>query len=233
MARPSGGFRRSSWRGPTWLLLASLGLLLPGIAPARAAEQENRDFDIVVDGKRAGDYQMTITRQDDGTLTLAARSDVQVKVLLLTAYAYSYRGQEVWRGGRLQTFASSGKENGRPFSVSARAEAGTLRVNANGLEHTARPDVWTTSCWQLPAAPLRNQSLPLLRCDNGQETTGRLQYVGTERMRVAGQDATCVHYRLTREVPYDLWYDGSERLVREEWTADGHRTQIVLTGLRR
>jgi hypothetical protein len=210
------------------LVLGALGLL--GSAPARAADQETREFEVIVDGKHAGTYRTTITRGDDGTLTLAAQSDVKVKVLLVTAYSYSYEGREVWQGGRLQSFACTGKENGKPFAVTARADGDLLRVQANGHVHAARPDVWTTSCWQLPAAAFRSGPVPLLRCDNGEEATGQMQYVGTDRVRVAGREVTCSHYRLTRDGPYDLWYDAAERLVREEWTSAGHRSQLVLTG---
>jgi hypothetical protein len=42
-----------------------------------------------------------------------------------------------------------------------------------------------------------------------------------------------VHYRVLKDVPHELWYDMAERVVREEWVANGHRTQVVLTALRR
>jgi hypothetical protein len=34
---------------------------------------------------------------------------------------------------------------------------------------------------------------------------------------VAGQEQACIHYRVMNTVPYDLWYDGQERMVRHEW----------------
>jgi hypothetical protein len=232
MARPVRTFAPSGRPLAVWLLLAG-SILAPGSSPATAAEQEVRAFDVVVDGKRAGEYHLTITRRDDGTLTVDARSDVQVKVLLVTAYSYSYLGQEVWKAGRLQQFACTGKENGKPFTISARADGAALRVRANGQEHAARPDVWTTSCWQLPAREFRNQVVPLLGCDSGKETAGRLDYVGSERINVAGTELSCAHYRVMKDVAHELWYDGAERLVRDEWVSGGHRTQVVLTALRR
>jgi len=209
-------------------LFVGIGLLLPGTGRAVAADVETRDFTIQVDGKPAGEYHMTIRRQDDGTVSLSAQSEVHVKVLLVNVYNYVYRGEEVWKGGRLQHFESSGKENSKAFTVTADADAAGMRIKANGQEHAARPDVYTTSCWQLPAAQYRNQAVPLLGCDNGQDTIGQLHQVGTEQLKVAGQEQTCVHYRLQRDVPYELWYDGQERLVREEWTSNGHHTVLEL-----
>ena len=38
------------------------------------------------------------------------------------------------------------------------------------------------------------------------------------------------HFRLTSLVPHDVWYDGDGRLVRQEWTEDGHKTVLELAG---
>jgi len=210
------------------LLLVGGALLLPVAGRAVAADVETRAFAIQVDGKQAGNYNMTINRKDDGAVSLAAQSDVHVSVLLVNVYTYSYRGLEVWKDGRLQHFESSGKENGKPFVVSADATAAGLTVKANGKEHAARADVWTTSFWQLPGAQYRNQAVPLLGCDTGQESTGRLNYIGVEKIKVMGQEQTCAHYRVLRDVPYEMWYDGQERLVRQEWVSNGHRSVLEL-----
>lgn len=115
-----------------WPLLVGMGFLLPGVGPALASDVETRDFTVQVDGKAAGEYHMTISRHDDGTVSLLATSEVKVSVLLVNVYTYAYRGQEVWKDGRLQHFESSGKENGKAFAVTADADAAGLHVRANG-----------------------------------------------------------------------------------------------------
>ncbi len=227
MARRSIGPRPSTGRWAALLLLAGASVLAP--AGVAAAEPEVRNFTVLVDGKPAGAYRMTITRQGDGSVVMAAQSDVQVKVLLVTAYSYSYRGQEVWKDGLLQRFECTGKEKGKPFAVTAQAEAAGLRVRANGVEHTTRPDLWTTSCWQLPDARFRNQAIPLMGCDSGKDVAGHLQYVGAEKVAIAGRELNCAHYRVTQDVPHEVWYDDSGRLVRHEWVSSGHRTQLLLS----
>ena len=215
------------------VLLAGGSLFLPGAGRAAAADAEVRDFTIQVDGKPAGDYHMTIRPQDDGSVSLSAESEVHVAVLLVNVYTYSYRGREVWKDGRLQHFESSGKENGKAFAVSADLGGGELHVKTNGQESVLRADVWTTSCWQLPDARLRNQAVALMGCDNGQLTIGQMQFVGSERLQVAGQEQACGHYRLMRDVPYDQWFDAQGRLVRQEWVSKGHKTVLELARVSR
>jgi hypothetical protein len=211
-----------------WALVVAMGLLLPGASWAVADDVETRDFTISVDGKAAGKYHTTIRRKDDGTVTFAAESEVKVSVLAITMYSYTYRGLEQWNHGRLQHFESSGKENGKPFTVTADSDAAGLHVKANGQEHVVSGDVWTTSFWQLPPAKYRNQALTLLGCDNGQERGSQLQWAGTAKLKVGEQEQTLSHYRVMRDVSYDLWYDAQDRLVRQEWVSNGHRTIMEL-----
>jgi hypothetical protein len=217
---------------PGCLLVLGAALLWLDLPRARAADPEARDFAILVDGKNAGNYHITIQNQPDGSVAMSAQSNVRVTILAVPVYTYSYTGMEVWKANRLQHFVSSGKENSKTFAIRAEAAADGLHVNADGQEHITRPDIWTTSCWHLPDAAYRNQLITLMGCDNGLDISGRLQFVGTETIQVAGQPMTCSHYQVLRETAHDVWYDVQERLVRHEWTSDGHHTVLEMTGLR-
>ena len=145
-------------------MVAGTALLLVGIARAGAADVEIRTFAIQVDGKKSGEYQMNIKRQDDGSVVLTAQSDVRVTLLAIPVYTYSYHAVEVWKNGQLHHFESSGKEKGKDFAVRADVDGSMLRVQANGQEQRVRADVWTTSCWCLPAPNFRNSNVPLFGC---------------------------------------------------------------------
>jgi len=204
------------------------------LSRAAGADSEGRDFAVNVDGKRAGDYGVTIQGRDDGILTITCQATVKVTVLGITAYKYSYSGMEVWKGHRLQRLETTCDDDGKQYAVAARAEGNGLVVRVNGEEHKTRGDVWLTSYLRLPEAPRRNQTLPLLDADSGRDLNGTLKGMGTEAISVAGASQSCSHYRMSvaggNEV--DLWYDAQERLVREEYVEDGHRVVYELVGLR-
>jgi hypothetical protein len=209
------------------------GTILLGAGTARADDPEVRDFAVLVDGKPSGSARMTIQTKEDGTTHVACESDVNVRILMIR-YNYSYRGREVWKDGRLQQLSSACNDNGKRFQVTAVADGNGLRVRSNGRELTVRADAWLTSYWHLPAAELRNQPIPLVDADTGKPMQGRLQSLGVEQRAIAGQAQNVAHFRLTgAAVVYDLWYDGSDRLVRQEWVEQGHRTILELTQLRR
>src|SRR5262245_13251999 len=100
------------------LLGALCVLLLPAVTPARAGDAESRDYTLHVDGKPAGNANMTIDQREDGTTTVSCDTSIQVRVLLKT-YKYTYRGREVWKDGRLQRLDSECNDDGQKYRVSA------------------------------------------------------------------------------------------------------------------
>lgn len=212
--------------------LAALALLAPLSAAARAADVETRDFTVFVGGKPAGELHMTILRQDNGQTSMRCDTDIKVKVGLIE-YKFIYRGLEVWKDHRLVKFDSNTDDNGKRFIVSAAAGNDGVRVKVNNVEKVVKSEVWLTSYWSLPDPKLRDQELFILDADNGRELSGKLKFVGNEKVKVAGQTIALNHYRLTGKVSMDLWYDGSDRLVRQEWMEQGHKTVVELSRVRR
>jgi hypothetical protein len=195
-----------------------------------AGEVESRDFSVSVDGKPAGDYHMTITAEPDGSVTMAGQADIKVNYLIFN-YRYTIKLSETWKGSRLTRFASSCNDDGKRYAVSATQEGRGLKVKVNGQEHTAPGNAWLTSYWRLPEAKLRGGEVNLIDADTGKDIRARLQAVENVKIDVAGQQVTCAHYRLTGGVTVDLWFDGQERLVRQEFVEDGHRTVLTLNRL--
>jgi hypothetical protein len=206
------------WLGAIWLAAVPL--------PARAADTEQRVFTVLVDGKPAGEYRVTI-RIDDGTATMTGNAAVHVRHAL-GQYRYTYQGTEVWKGGRLQRLDAASDDDGKACAVRATAEADGLRVAANGRAQTVRPDAWPTTYWQLPPAERRDQPLTLLDVDTGKPLTARLSALGPVRLTVAGQPLEATRYRVTGQAQAELWYDAQGRLVRQETVEDGHKTVLEL-----
>jgi hypothetical protein len=207
-----------------------LGILATGTG--RAADIETRDFQVTVAGKHAGEVHMTIHRQDNGVIQM--RCDTDIHVHMVVRYKFIYRGHETWKDGRLQRLDSNTDDNGKRYIVSAVAEETGLRIRVNNVERIARPDIWLTSYWCLPEPKVRDAVLAIIDADNGKDLSGKLQFIANEKHTIAGQQVALNHYRLVGpSLNVDLWFDGSERLVRQEWVEQGHRTILELLRVRR
>ncbi len=217
---------------PRRLVPVIAALLVLG-AGARAADTEVREYSVSVDGKPSGKYTMTITKDDDGLVTMKCEAAVKVKVLGVTGYSYVYGGVEIWRDGRLVALQSNCNDDGKQFKVRADRDGDNLKVTVNGQGKKVRGDVWLTTAWFLPEAKFRSGPVPLMEADDAKEFNGTMRPVSAGTMNVAGQAMTCSRYLLMSSGPHDLWYDESERMVRQEWTESGHKTVMELTRVKR
>ncbi len=215
----------------TLLALVILGLLG---GSAKATETEAREFTIEVDGKASGTFVLTITKQDSGILSVQASANMSFRFLLRT-YTYKYEGTEHWRDGRLLQLSAKSDDDGKKSEVSATGEPQNLRLKVNGQERNCRWDVWTTSYWQLADKRFHDKQVPLLDNDTGKEYLAQLKSVGVEQLNVAGMLQNCRHFQVTAgpNSPTDLWFDGQDRLVRQEFKEEGKRVTFVLQALRR
>jgi Domain of unknown function (DUF6134) len=213
--------------------IALIGATLVFGANARADDVEVREFVTRIDGNPVGQYRTTITRKDDDTITVIGEADVRMTKLGIPVFRYTYRGTEVWKDGRLVSLQSNTDDDGTHYRVTAAVERTGLRLKVNDTERIVRPDVWLTSYWQLPEARRRNGTLPLLDVDEGKTMTGALRHVGVEQLTLGGQTVNCSHYRITGPNMVDAWFDGQDRLVREEWVEKGRKVQIELTTVQR
>ena len=166
----------STLRGSRWLLLITLALCASG---ARASDVETREFRVLVDGKHAGNAQMTIHRADDGTLSMHCDTEISVKAGPFRVYSYKYRGRETWKDGRLVRLQSTCDDYGKHFDVQAEGKDGKLFVSVNHVVREVRGDVWLTSYWQEPDKKKYDTDIPLLDADCGRELDGHLRLVAT------------------------------------------------------
>jgi YD repeat-containing protein len=215
-----------------WLLAVGCGLLALAGGARAGASVETRDFIVHVDGKRAGDVHMTVTRQEDGSTTMQCDTDIKISFLLKT-YVYSYRGFELWKDGRLQRFNSTCEDDGKVCRVVAAADGDDLKLRVDGRERKVRGDVWLSSYWAQPDKKMIDASVPLLEADTGKVMDVKVQFVAVERRGVLGSTVNVNHFRLSGGAQVELWYDGDGRLVRQEWTEEGKRIVMDLSRLRR
>jgi hypothetical protein len=204
-------------------------LFLAQVAPSRADSTERRDYTIFVDGKESGHTSMTIVEKDGGEAYLKLAVQVKARIVLIE-YEYNLEAEEWWKAGKLVGLKSSCNDNGKRTTVQVAPDADALSVRVNDTLRRTSTDTWTTSYWKLVDAKFHNKPVTVLETDRGKDVSGKLEYVGTEQLTVAGEPTKCFRFRISGT---DIWFDQYHRLVRQELTELGHRTIVMLTSTKR
>jgi hypothetical protein len=213
--------------------LVCLACLFLAASRGGASDVEQRAFSILIDGKEQGSSRMVITVQEDGTTVMQGSCSVKFSKLLFN-FSYHIDATEWWKDGKLVGIKSASAENTKRNEISGGMDKGQLRVRANGADRVIRPDAWTTSYWKLADAKFHNKAIPLLDPEDGKEYNGQLQYVGTEQLTVSKAPQNVFRFKVTGgPQATDLWYDRYHRLVRQEFTEQGHHIIVQLNSISR
>jgi Family of unknown function (DUF6134) len=229
-----GALRQSKFRTVACLCVTvvTAGTVLADGREPQDVERETRVFRIFVDGTERGQCTMQIRHRDDGTDWVGGNAS-----LLFNYIVYKYRfnsgGAAVFRDGRLVEMDRTANFNGTQYHVTAAASRQGLVVEANGRSSLNSPELWSTTCYQLPKqweaeASSGVRSILVLDADKGGRLLGRLQRVGDETIEIAGEQKPCVHYRVTGDVDVNVWYDARLRLVRRQSVESGHKVLMDL-----
>lgn len=188
---------------------------------------EKRVYDVLIDNKPAGSYTLVLRQSSDGVLDVQSQAAVDFP-FFLHHYKYSYNGHEVWKGDQLSAFDSTSNDDGKACTVHAAKQNDEMHVKTNGKDRLMPRDVVTSSYWRLPVQSAGKKEVQFLEVDTGEVFKAVFNRLGDERLAIADKGENCQHYKLSGDDKTELWYDGSQRLVRQSSKDQGHTTVIQL-----
>jgi hypothetical protein len=214
------------------LVAVALALIAGGRAMAAdVVSTEIRTYDILIDGKPAGQSTLSLERLTDGSEACTTDAKLTVKWAVFS-YVYEFHGREEWRGGGFLQLSSRAVDGGKRLSLEAHAADGSLLVSKSGGKSAAAPLAQlTTNYWRRPAAMVNGTKLTILDADNGKSYDVRATVVGREELSTGSMSLSAEHVRLQGGVNVDLWFDVNGYLIRQTGAEDGHATELRLTSI--
>jgi hypothetical protein len=213
--------------------------------------QETRQFRVSVDGKERGKCTIDVDSYDDGTDHMHIDASMKFDYVV---YVYRYRstGNESWKDGKLLALDNVADHNGKKYRLQGKMGGKDFQLAVDGVNTDLPGAVWPTSYWHIPdrlASSLKENQpkiqqaagtqskakaaskpklVTLVDSDKGTKLNGEMQFIGNETLTIAGKRQACDHYSIRGEAHVDLWYDSSNRLVRQQGVDSGHKTLLVL-----
>ena len=182
------------------ILAMALTLCVTGL---RAEPQVQRlSFAIMRNGQQIGQHEMEIARDGSAT-TVDFRTQIEVKVMFIKAYSFSYAGREIWNGDSFFSFESRTNDNGKPHAVTAAASADKTAITADGKTIEATGNVIPASFWNL--AILTRTAF--FHTETGLPLKIAVADLGNEQIATRMGPRLAHHYRLTGGLERDLWFD--------------------------
>ena len=193
----------------TIVFVATVLLSAPALMAAALASAETMRFAIMRNGEQIGTYALEVNRNGAET-SVAAVTDLTVRVVFFTAYRLQHTENERWVGGRLVALSSKCDDNGTRHSVSATAKGSGLEVTVDGRATMVDPNVMVPNFWspQLLARPL------MLNTQDGQITPVTVNDGGEEELTINAQVIRTHRYTVNSRYSQEIWFDDQARLVQ-------------------
>jgi hypothetical protein len=214
------------------LLFAIAALFAGPLVEQTRAGTETREYVVLVNGKEAGQSTIVIVDADDGKTYMKGTVSVKIPGIVFP-YSFASETQEWWLRDRLTNLVAVTTENGKKTEVAAKAEVDRVLVSVKGQSRAVSWEVWTSSFWRLADRRFHNKDVPVLEPDTGKDMLARLEYIGSERLKVGAQIEECFRFRVTG-IPSttDVWFDKHHRMVRQEFTESNQRMIVQLMSRR-
>jgi hypothetical protein len=181
------------------ILLALLAVTATlAVAPATPAIATASDgvrkltFDVFLDDRAIGYQRFALTPAGDGT-RIETQAEFEVKLLLITAFAYDHRNTELWRDGCLQSIDSRTDSNGKKYAVSGRVQGAGFVVATNEGELSLGDCVASFAYWD---RDVLLQCQRLLNSQTGEYMPVRIDALGLDRVRIGERDVAVERYAL-------------------------------------
>jgi hypothetical protein len=206
------------------LIVFAIGACLNQSAAIGATQ--NRHYEVKVDGKPAGSYNLVITSNGDSTDVISDCS-VHHKILVFN-YDYKYHGHETYKDNQLSTFSCTSDDNGKHFNISLkRSPDNSLSYTTNGKNGTAGGDTILSSYWLYPGSEPDKDGFKFFEVDSGRTFRAKFKQLGNDNLTIAGHTTSCRHVELVGGDDGELWY-ADNRMVRQSSSNLGHKTVIEL-----
>lgn len=186
---------RALIRGSACLLLACCGVYGGAAAvPTDAPAPRQWNFNVYLDDREIGYHRFQLSSTADG-MRLETRAAFEIKVLLLTVYAYDHHNAELWRDGCLRSIEARTDSNGDRYRVSGVARDGQLVVSTAAGVQRLDDCVATFAYWDRRLLERKR----LLNSQTGEYLPVKLEPLGDGSVRLGSRSVAVQRYALSAE----------------------------------
>jgi len=189
------------------------------------AQAKTLDFTVYRDGSDIGTHSYAISQHGDETL-VEVSTDIQVKMLFITAYKFTHASKEVWKNGKLIQLNSTTDDDGADKALNVKAQGDALTadsmVNGQDRRQTADANVVPASLWKKDIV----KQTTVLNTLDGTLMSIKVEDLGADEVDAGGAKVTANHYSITGKLTRELWFNSAGDLVRVRFP-DKTGTEIV------
>jgi Family of unknown function (DUF6134) len=204
------------------LLVAATLIGTTAVPAARAGDAGEYTFTVLKDGAPVGQHRVAFEREGD-RIEIREETAIEVRFATIPLYTFEHEGRQVWEDGRAVRIDATTNDNGEKFDITVRADGDGYIRTVNGRvdrfdESTAVLAFWNKDTLGHHAffSAVEDKTLDV-----------SFEYVGQEKITVAGKALDVEHYRMSGDEERELWYDAAGHIAKVELWRHGSEIAYV------
>jgi hypothetical protein len=201
---------------------AAAAALLAVPLAALADDAGEYTFSILKDGAPVGEHRIVFVR-DGARIDVREATAIEVRVAMIPIYSFEHEARQIWEDGRALRIDAITKDNGKELHITVRPNGRGYVRTVNGRvdrfdESTAVLAFWNKDTLEGHAffSAVEDKTLQV-----------SFEFVGREKITIAGAELEVDHYRMVGDEERELWYDTAGHIAKVRLRRLGSEIEYV------
>lgn len=141
----------------------------------------------------------------------------------IPVYSFEYQGYQVWKHGRVVRIDSTTNDNGEKLDIAVQPNGDGYLRTINGRIDKFDGSTTVLALWNKDTLNHRT----FFSAIEDKTLDVSFQYVGQEKIAIAGEELEAEHYRMVGDEERDLWFDPAGHVAKVQLRRLGSSIEYV------
>jgi hypothetical protein len=210
------------YMGRDAIAILALLLMAAPAASVRADDAGEYTFTVLRDGAPVGRHRFAFECRGD-RIEIRENTEIEVSLAMIPIYDFEHEAHQVWENGRAVRIDATTDKNGEKFDITVRSNGDRYIRTVNGRVDQFDASTTVLAFWNRDT--LKHHAFFSAVEDKTLDVS--FQFVGDERISLAGGRLEAEHYRMVGDEERDLWFDGAGRIAKVAFRRHGSDVEYV------
>lgn len=175
-------------------------------------------YEISRKGKPLGFQTIDFSRSETGELIVDIHIEIDFKLGPIPLFRYLHDNREVWRDGTLLSMKSKTDNNGDDGFVDLQLDGNRYVGSGTDFANNLEAPLLSTSYFN----PNFIRQSNLISTQDGRLLPTKIETLGTELLRIRGEEMQATRFRLSGKLRIDIWYTDAGQWVQTQFKRGGN-----------
>jgi len=204
----------------TFAVAATMLLATPVLASAEDTGEFT--FTVLYDGDPVGKHRFVFAHEGD-RIEIQEATEIEVTFATIPLFTFEHQARQLWENGRALRIDATTDSNGEKFEITVEGtDHGYVRT-VNGRVDTFEDPMAVLAFWNQDT--LKHDAF--FSAVEDKTFNASFEYLGTDKVTLAGQELETEHYRMVGDEERDLWFDPNGQVAKVAFERYGSDIEYV------